>query len=278
MNVAKKMIGDCFGEFVDRNSSVVVPIKNRQLIGRAQGYNINKMSNDHFMVSVSNQVVCIIDLEATNGTYINNKRIEPNLTYPIRHGDIIRAGDSEFIVNFFSDGYKPIRPLQISEYFDFASFGQRTLAFLIDICLVILLSLVFFNYHGLDKIKTLKVMEYAFIIFLSHFIAVQIPTILYSRSVGKTLLGIKILNKDGDGIGVSTVFLREIIFKIVMMFSLPFIGYIFLNSKNPWLGGAVLAFYFIAHPVKYFTQGEAFWDDWCNTYVIETKPAKRKLE
>lgn len=41
----------------------------------------------------------IIDLQSTNHTYVNGVRLQPNQSYPIKAGDIIRLADSDFKVS-----------------------------------------------------------------------------------------------------------------------------------------------------------------------------------
>jgi pSer/pThr/pTyr-binding forkhead associated (FHA) protein len=36
--------------------------------------------------------VGIIDIGSSNGTYVNGKRLEGNVEYPLTHGDIIALG------------------------------------------------------------------------------------------------------------------------------------------------------------------------------------------
>lgn len=37
----------------------------------------------------------VIDLSSINGTYLNSRRLRPELPYPVRHGDIVRLGTLE---------------------------------------------------------------------------------------------------------------------------------------------------------------------------------------
>ena len=42
----------------------------------------------------------IIDLNSSNGTYVNRVRIQSNQPYPIKEGDVIRLANSQFRVEF----------------------------------------------------------------------------------------------------------------------------------------------------------------------------------
>ena len=79
-----------------------VILSDRELIiGRdpSSGFSISdiQVSNHHCRVFVKNGIFMLEDLESTNGTYLNRKRIKHEM--PLNYGDRIVLGDT--IVRFF---------------------------------------------------------------------------------------------------------------------------------------------------------------------------------
>jgi phage tail-like protein len=68
-------------------------------IGRETGNNIvlvsGLISRRHARIEVQEDGCRIIDLDSANGTYLNGKRLEPNLPLPLKHEDVIRIGEYE---------------------------------------------------------------------------------------------------------------------------------------------------------------------------------------
>lgn len=58
------------------------------------------LSREHFQIELQPPLCHLIDLGSTNGTKVNGLRVERAL---LREGDVIAAGDSEFIVHFAED-------------------------------------------------------------------------------------------------------------------------------------------------------------------------------
>jgi pSer/pThr/pTyr-binding forkhead associated (FHA) protein len=59
--------------------------------------NDSRISREHFSVGKDNGNFVIIDLGSSNGTYINDREIEPNSTIRLKDGDKITAGNHSFI-------------------------------------------------------------------------------------------------------------------------------------------------------------------------------------
>jgi pSer/pThr/pTyr-binding forkhead associated (FHA) protein len=57
------------------------------------GLNDHAMSHHHFKVVPDGGQYIVIDLESTNGTYVNDQAIR---AHRLRSGDVIRAGRTEF--------------------------------------------------------------------------------------------------------------------------------------------------------------------------------------
>lgn len=50
------------------------------------------VSRIHAAIQITEQGITIIDLNSTNGTFINNFRLPPELPYPIQNGDELQFG------------------------------------------------------------------------------------------------------------------------------------------------------------------------------------------
>src|ERR1700739_2769655 len=53
------------------------------------------LSREHFVIALDSSVCTLKDLGSTNGTKVNGLRV---VTTSLRDGDLITAGDSEFVV------------------------------------------------------------------------------------------------------------------------------------------------------------------------------------
>lgn len=60
----------------------------------------NKMiSRVHCRITREGNKLTITDLKSSNGTFVNKIRIQPNVPWPLKHGDIIRLANSDFRVS-----------------------------------------------------------------------------------------------------------------------------------------------------------------------------------
>ncbi len=59
------------------------------------------VSRVHAAIKVGAQRIAILDLRSANGTRVNGQKIEPNVDYPLKHGDIIALGKLkiQFLLN-----------------------------------------------------------------------------------------------------------------------------------------------------------------------------------
>jgi len=58
--------------------------------------NDSLVSREHFSIEKDRQGFVIIELGASNGTFLNDKKLESNSIVPLNDGDKIRAGKQEF--------------------------------------------------------------------------------------------------------------------------------------------------------------------------------------
>ncbi|GAB5491221.1 MAG: hypothetical protein Phog2KO_14360 [Phototrophicaceae bacterium] len=50
------------------------------------------VSRKHARITLHNTRMSVSDLGSTNGTYVNNQRLETNIEYPLKSGDDLRLG------------------------------------------------------------------------------------------------------------------------------------------------------------------------------------------
>jgi pSer/pThr/pTyr-binding forkhead associated (FHA) protein len=58
--------------------------------------NREKISRVHAEIRINPESVQLVDLNSTNGTYVNDVRLSPNEPVSLQDGDIIRLGDTVF--------------------------------------------------------------------------------------------------------------------------------------------------------------------------------------
>jgi len=69
-------------------------------VGRSAGNEIHiaaeKISRHHARVLVTEESLEVIDLGSTNGTFVNDARLDKNQPTPLNLGDEVRFGDHSF--------------------------------------------------------------------------------------------------------------------------------------------------------------------------------------
>ncbi len=77
-------------------------IRERAIIGRQNHCDIrvvsNELSREHCRIEVDHDEAHLIDLGSTNGTYLNQNKLESHQPYQLNEGDIIRLGPAAFSI------------------------------------------------------------------------------------------------------------------------------------------------------------------------------------
>ncbi|MBQ4511811.1 MAG: FHA domain-containing protein [Anaerolineaceae bacterium] len=85
---------------VSHNSVISLPPSGFVIIGRDNHCNVvvnnSSVSRNHCKLIINGNSTAVEDLNSSNGTYVNNVLIQPNLKTPLNRGDILRLGDEEF--------------------------------------------------------------------------------------------------------------------------------------------------------------------------------------
>ncbi len=83
-------------------------LKTPTLIGRTAGdltVPHATVSSRHLVIERMQEGFAVIDQGSTNGTFLNQTRISPNVPYPIGNMDELRLGDVEFVFNVVEDRF-----------------------------------------------------------------------------------------------------------------------------------------------------------------------------
>jgi hypothetical protein len=70
---------------------------------QAFGAEDDGVSRQHLLLKLDGSAVTIEDLNSTNGTFLNEARLEPHTAYPIRHKDELRLGRMEMQIELLTD-------------------------------------------------------------------------------------------------------------------------------------------------------------------------------
>src|SRR5574341_775854 len=68
------------------------------------------VSRRHALLRPSDTKLYILDLESTNGTWLNNYSIGVNMPYSLSNGDLLRLGRLEFVVKIIKQPQRSIAP------------------------------------------------------------------------------------------------------------------------------------------------------------------------
>jgi len=75
-----------------------IPVGNLLTIGRDKGMGLplsdSEMSSHHAEVGVSGESAYVLDKGSTNGTFVNDERVEPDIPRTLKDGDVIKLGST----------------------------------------------------------------------------------------------------------------------------------------------------------------------------------------
>lgn len=78
-----------------------IPLVSKITIGRSRKSNIVVddvlTSRDHALIQKIKSAYFVKDLNSTNGTYVNKKKIPNSMYIKLKHGDVIRIGKSKLV-------------------------------------------------------------------------------------------------------------------------------------------------------------------------------------
>lgn len=166
-----------------------------------------------------------------------------------------------------------LTPFNIELEFDIASLGRRALAYFIDI----MVGVVYVLLLHLTILETAIEIEGLFDV--SQFFLVILPLFFYhffsemlmnGQSLGKKIIGIRVVNKNGNAAGISQYLLRWILSLPNIMF-VPVVGYLIWVS--PWLGFITIGILALPDAISYAVtkSGQRIGDLAANTVVVNTR-------
>jgi uncharacterized RDD family membrane protein YckC len=111
---------------------------------------------------------------------------------------------------------------------DIAPIFRRFMAAFVDTSYILL---IYFGFNIVGKnILGITYFAFDYLIIITCFCYLVIPTGLYGKTIGKWALRIKVVNPEGDNIGIGAAFAREIGGKFISI--LPFLIGIFWIIKD----------------------------------------------
>ncbi len=277
---------------VDQKTKAKLRLEPENILGRESGLKTETMSRRHCQIVTKENRWFLADLDSTNGTFLNGKKMKPREWYSLKVGDEVEFGSMVF--NFAGprskneanieapradtvsiveprDGEATSRhkvpvvesaqaPAPASAV-ELPSLGVRFLAFLIDTSLSILILFALF----------LLIQRSSRTIFFEATIALTLviwaPMFLRSQSLGKMAMGLKVVRNASTPMGIGRLMLREIVLKFLSFYvSLLVFVYLFKISLLTLL--ATVLFY-VAIFLLYRWQGAVFWDLVLKTRVVK---------
>lgn len=101
---------------------------------------------------------------------------------------------------------------------------------------------------------------------------VLVPTRLSGKSLGKHLLGLKVVSTSEAVLSWTTVLKRELAFKLGLLFMAPAFGAGLLSALSPIVAGLGVVVFAAVLGLRYRSSGETPWDGPCGTQVLEDDP------
>ena len=261
---------------VEHNLSSQVPMKSENWIGLETGYRAAGVSPRHCVIKFFEKQFYITDMGSMTGTFLNNHRLVTQQWYPLNPGDSIRVGVFAFQFSIISLA-KPLSPVKaapretpevkkfethmVSAEEDNASYGTRFCASMAD-------NLVLSMFSAAVLFVLPKSSLFSGIVgLLAYILCIAVPLVMGGQTLGKKLMGIRVVQGDGSELTAWKVFQREILIKLgVVMLAVAFIGV--LSGLNPAAGGICLLVFPILLAYKTYRDGDIFWDISADTKVI----------
>lgn len=86
----------------EETESVHRVLKAETVVGRDESADLRvedeEVSKRHCLIRLDGSVSTLLDLESTNGTFLNDRRLNPGVAHRLRHLDEIRVGETRFFV------------------------------------------------------------------------------------------------------------------------------------------------------------------------------------
>lgn len=166
-----------------------------------------------------------------------------------------------------------LTPFNIELEFDIAPLGKRALAYFVDVMVgvvyVLLLRLTILE-TAVDFEGLLDVSQFFLIVlplFFYHFVS---EMLMNGQSAGKKIVGIRVVNKNGNAASISQYLLRWILSLPNVLFA-PVAGYLIWYS--PWLSFVALGILALPDIICYAVtkSGQRIGDLAANTVVVNTR-------
>lgn len=92
-------LSGCIDEYYISNFKFTLEGEDKEYILGREGslsFPESSISRKHLKISIKNGKVRILDLDSTNGTIVNNRKLTPNRNRILKEGDVIKLGEVEW--------------------------------------------------------------------------------------------------------------------------------------------------------------------------------------
>lgn len=258
------------------------------MIGRDHGVKFDGVSRKHCMIRCEDGEFLVADMNSRYGTYLNHQKLNPNEWQPLKPGDQLRLGTVGFhlqpiqpsrAIREESPTLKPVEeqvvvpemrteepesenhapPQSVGVWLRFAAYLFNSLA---GIPLAFLLATLLRPRLGVVAWTE----TFLVLCFTSY-----VPMVLWSQTLGKKIIGLRVVMADGSQLGPGTIAFREVLMKggsLAILAALGFACAILLNKEAillPLIAGPALIM------IKWRADGMPFWDQICGTRVVRVE-------
>lgn len=288
---------------VDQKSKIEVKLQPENILGRESGLKTETMSRRHCQIVTKENRWFLADLDSTNGTFLNGKKMKSREWYSMKVGDEIEFGSMVF--NFTGPMSKTEanieKPRAETVSTTLPRDGQATSRNKVQVPkerrgkegtseadaepeaspggvesagFLIRLGAQFIDNIAASAVSTPvamllgpKTIVASVVQLVIFFAVIFIPLFLRRQTLGKMAVGLHIVQANGEPVSFGRILLRELAGKGLGMMVPAAISGVTL-AINPLVGMVVMIVLFFGMIIMYRREGEAFWDLWFKTRVV----------
>lgn len=294
----------------EENLKLKVPLLPENILGRESGLKTETMSRRHCQIVTKENRWFLADLASTNGTFLNGKKMKPREWYSMKVGDEVEFGSLVFKFNGPPnkaeanieapraetvsttqprDGAatsrmkvpvpdrrggdakaepSSLRDEAVALPIDAKGFGIRSAAMLIDTMALLLISFI------VQVTLNLELIYLQFTYLIAITLVILVPLKNSGQTLGKLILGLRVISASGGPLTLKQVLLREIIGKYLLFSLVPVAVGALLMMWQLIVGVLVFAGIYIGFAFSYKRLGEPYWDAMFGTRVIGSSLSK----
>jgi uncharacterized RDD family membrane protein YckC len=256
------------------------------MIGRDHGIKFDGVSRKHCLIRCEDGEFMVADMNSRYGTYLNHQKLSPNEWQPLKPGDQLRLGTVGFhlqavqpsraireegaklkpVENAFPEAHGNEPEPEMPAPPESAGSWPRLVAYLFNS----LAGIPFAFLLAMLLRPRLGAVAWAETFLVLCFTS-YVPMVLWSQTLGKKIIGLRVVMADGSPLSLGTIAFREILMKggsLAILAALGFACAMMLNKEAillPLIAGPAL---FV---IKWRVDGMPFWDQICGTRVVKVE-------